>query len=464
MATEELYPHMPSLPATARLPHGLGADASPWLDRYIGFSRKWSPRAYDGFHEAVGLWVLSTVAARRLIVHFGRPRYSPLIIALAARTSLFAKSTTTEIGTELLHGAGLDWMLAPDQATPQKFVSNCSGRVPDGYVGLRVDAQARARSRLAFAGQQGWFYEEFGQHLRAMTRANGTMAEFRGIIRRFDDCPQRFEYSTIGRGSDVVDRPYLALLANMTPADLRPLAKRGSSMWGDGFWARFAFVTPPTVERRLDRFPRTERPIPHALVEPLRSWHQRLGIPVVQVRGGEGEPYVAAVTPQQPMIISLGDGVFDAIYRYSEGLTAIIQSSDLPDLDGNYSRFPEKAIRISMLITSLEGGDTIEMRHWARAQEVAERWRACLHALYQQVNDPGPSKAEQDEEKVLRVLRRRGELTAAQVSRFVRGLSTSETKVILEGLVEAGEVVSRSTARTVRYSLPSQGTVDNIDR
>ena|SRR5215475_15476569 len=37
----------------------LAAIASPWLDSYVDFSRKWAPEAHDGFHEACGLWVLS---------------------------------------------------------------------------------------------------------------------------------------------------------------------------------------------------------------------------------------------------------------------------------------------------------------------------------------------------------------------------------------------------------------------
>src|SRR5207248_11561637 len=59
-------------------------------------SSKWSPRAYDGFHEAVGLWILSTIAARRVALAHGGRRYTPLFIALTARTSLYSKSTTAD--------------------------------------------------------------------------------------------------------------------------------------------------------------------------------------------------------------------------------------------------------------------------------------------------------------------------------------------------------------------------------
>ena len=37
-----------------------------WLDNYVEFSMKFSPRSPESFHQVCGLWVLSTVAARRV--------------------------------------------------------------------------------------------------------------------------------------------------------------------------------------------------------------------------------------------------------------------------------------------------------------------------------------------------------------------------------------------------------------
>ena len=56
------------LPKHIILPLSLGSDACPWLDEYIDFSRYWSPRSYDGYHEAIGLFVLSTVASKTCIL------------------------------------------------------------------------------------------------------------------------------------------------------------------------------------------------------------------------------------------------------------------------------------------------------------------------------------------------------------------------------------------------------------
>lgn len=197
----------PALPDSARLSEEDDAGASPWLDGYVTFSKRWSPNGYDGFHAAVGLWLLSTVAARRVCLRLGGFQYTPLTVALAARSSLFAKTTTADVGTATLAAADLAWLLASDSATPAKFINDLAGHVPEDLESLPPATQERLRRRLAFAGQRGWFYEEFGQHVAAMMRADGPMGDFRGLLRRLDDCKDWYESGTIARGSERVAVP-----------------------------------------------------------------------------------------------------------------------------------------------------------------------------------------------------------------------------------------------------------------
>jgi hypothetical protein len=143
------------LPDEAQLPEHLGATASRWLDEYVAFSRTWSPLGYEGFHEAVGLWILSTVAARRVMTPLGSKRYCPLYIALVAKTGLYAKSTTASIGYDVLRAAQLDWLLASDDMTPQKFISDLVGRVPSNYAQLAPHEEKLVRQRLALPAQRG---------------------------------------------------------------------------------------------------------------------------------------------------------------------------------------------------------------------------------------------------------------------------------------------------------------------
>jgi len=449
----------PALPDSARLDADLGLDACQWLDDYIAFSRKWSPRSFDGFHEACGLWLLSTIAARRVVLNFGKPFYTPLYIALTARTSLYAKSTVGDIAIQTLRAAGLDWLLTPDDSTPQAFVRGLSRRVPDDFSDLPDADQARIKNRLALAGQRGWFYEEFGQHIAAMMREGGVMADFRGLLRRFDDCKEGYTTETIGRGSVKVERPYLSLLALLTPADLAPFARRGAALWGDGFLARFALITPDGANDNRARFPDSERIIPSTLLDPLRQWHSRLGMPNVEIEditNDEGEPTGrkrAVVSEHAPQICTMEKGIADAFYNYHDGLLDLVRESERTELDGNYSRFAEKAMRMAILFASLENGNRIEMRHWARAQEIAERWRSNLHSLFEQVtarDEPGYKRTQED--RVIKCLRRHSPASAFEIGRYT-GLSTDEAETILKSLVEAGAVTPLQTNKTTKYQL-----------
>ncbi len=443
------------LPESARLPKDAGVFACSWLDEYIAFSRKWSPRAYDDFHEAVGLWILSTIAARRVALAHGGKRYTPLFIALTARTSLYSKSTTADIGLSILSDCGLDWLLAPDESTPQKFIQSLAGRLPADYGSLSPEIQEYVKRQLALSGQRGWFYEEFGQHLSAMSRENGTMADFKGIIRRLDDCKAKCSRETISRGNETIIAPYVALLVGMTPADIRPYAKAGGAMWHDGFWARFAFVTPPYDSPKDDRFPRDIRYIPPALISPLITWHKRLGVPEVTVTMEEEGMYRYQRSTLPERLILWSDDAYEAYYRYDIALKSLLTRNEYKhgDFDGNYARFSEKALRIALLFASLEDSRHIEMRHWARAQEITERWRANLHYLYDQVNISEISEPERLEEKIMGVVEKLEEVTPSVIRQYIRGIDTPSARHKLIELAKAGALEEIANKRAPRYRL-----------
>ncbi|SRR6266567_3296679 len=462
---EVVSPEMPlstcaPLPASAMIPEEAGTWASTWLDEYIAFSRQWSPRAYDDFHEAVGLWVLSTVAARRVSLPHGGKRYTPLFIALCARTSLYSKSTTADIGLAVLSQAGLDWMLAPDEATPQRFIQSLAGRLPADYGTFSPDLQERGRQQLALSGQKGWFYEEFGQHLAAMARENGTMADFKGIIRRLDDCKEKYSRETISRGTETIYSPYVALLVGMTPADIRPYTRAGGTMWHDGFWARFAFVAPSTDIPKLDRFPPGYRIIPPALTLPLRAWHERLGMPEVTISEGEAGAFTWQRGRLPESWMSWTEEAYEAYYTYDIALKSLLAGPLYKhgDFDGNYARFPEKALRIAILLASLSNQHRIEYCHWARAQQITERWRSHLHSLYEAVNQAEVTEAEQMEDKIVQVVTRLSWATARELSQYIRGLDTSSARGKAEELVRAGLFEKIKVGKTEKYAVA--GSVD----
>jgi len=450
------------LPTLARLDPELAENASPWLADYGDFSALWSPRAFAGFHVGVGLFVLSAVASRRVVLHLGGPRYTNLYIALACRTGLWAKTTTAKIGLQTLGDAGLAYLLAPDDASPQAFVQSLVARRPERWAKLTPEAQAGERQRLACAGQRSWFYEEFGQQVAAMMRQSGFMADFRGLLRRVDDCPPEYRYDTVGRGMDVVERPYLAFLANITPADLKPYAQRGANLWGDGFLARFAFITPPEHNRGRGRFPQGVRVVPTKLLAPLEAWHKRLGIPQVTITpvgaGKDGEPaggYQVEVAPTAPEVCTLGTAVFERFYVYHDALLDLTLAMNLHDLDGSYVRLSEKALRVAMLLASLENGGAVELRHWAKAQEITEEWRLGLHRLYEQINAAEAPLEQQLMGKILRQIAQHGPLTARELTQRIWELPADMARSLLTELVAAGELEEAPAGKTTRYRLPT---------
>ena len=452
---------VPILPESAQLDPELGDGVANWLDEYVALSRLWSPRAYDDFHVACALWMLSTVAARRVVCHFGGSRYTNLYIALVARSSLWAKSTTAKIVNQTLREAGLSWLLAPDDSTPQRFISDLVRRVPSDWDQLDMAARRAASLRMAFPAQRGWFYEEMGQKIDAMLNASGFMADFRGILRSFDDCPEDYQYASIGRGLDKVQQPYIAMLGNMTPSDLQRATHKSPGLWQDGFWARWAFVTPPSDSNSSRaRFPEGERQIPDSLVQPIRAWHERLGIPEVDVearRGDDGKTdgWEVFAGPIHRSTVTVTSEAREAFYRYHDALLDVVEDLDNRDFDGNYARFAEKALRVAMLLASLEHGDVITLPVWARAQSIAERWRRSLHELYAQANEPPPSEQAHREEQVIQIIARKGEMTPSEVARFMRGMSRNEVSIVLEGLANAGALIRVAETRkgTVRYAL-----------
>jgi Protein of unknown function (DUF3987) len=463
----DLYDY-PELPDYAKVDHDHAAGASLWLDDFIAFSKMWAPRAYEGFHEVVGLFVLATTAARRIKIAFGpRGVYTSLYLALAARTTLFTKTTVAEIGLELLRLAGLGALLADDESTPQAFLRSLTTQVPANYDCLSAEERQVIALQLSFAAQRGWFYEEWGQQLTAMMQKDGVMASFRSIVRRLDDHKETYVHHTIARGREVLQKLYLTLLVNVTPADLKPFVKAHSPLWRDGYMARFAFITPNDSDVRETAFPEGSPTYPRCLISTLRSWHERLGIPQVRIeperdqRQQETGRYdIRQITPLAEKTYRLSPEVRQAYYRYDRAMRELIRRQATHELDGSYGRFPIKALRIAGLLASLhDDGNrgTIELPQWYRGQQIAERWRRDLHRLISQVHgDVEPSTLVKAEQRILSVLTKHGTLTARDIHRWTK-LAYADITSHLATLMTAGVVRSEPTSRSTAYCYVQPG-------
>lgn len=456
----QMNAEVPELPEEARLPDWLGQDACPWLDDYVAFSKKWSPESYHGYHEACGLFVLSTVAARRVVFNLGGVKATNLYILLVGRTSIHAKTTAARIGTGLLKEANLGWLLAPNEITPQKLIEIMSSKaLPKNYNSLSAHAQKNALNRVRTAGQRGWFLDEFGGNIASMMQLSSVMFGIKNLIRILDSAPEDYEYSTIKRGQNLIFNPYLSILGNITIADLIPYAKKGNNLWGDGFLARFCMVVPPNDNLSFGRFPNEKRVFPESLTSPLKEWSDRLGFPEYQIIDSEGQKIVKC---EQTIFSSLtiSDETFDAYYEYRDALKMMMTNNPDHDLDGNYLRLAEKALRIAALFASLGGSECIELAHWAKAQEITEHWRVGLHELHRQVNDNNRDQPKayikdmSHEEQILRAVSKKGIVGMREIAQFTT-LKTDVIKPIMAEFVQEGKLMAINDNGKECYKLPS---------
>ena len=256
----------------------LAAEACPWLDAYIAYSQQWSPRGAPLLHETVAIWLLSAIAAGRIHVDLGPSHISTLMLAICAPSSVYAKSTTVNLGIRLMNHARLNGLLHADESTPQVLVkSMAKPPIPDEFFVLPETERATITTRVAFAGQRSWFYEEWGQQLKQMQRSDAPMALLHGMLRRLDDGRLSHASDTIARGREEVIDPYLSLLTNCTPTDLAPYCTPGHAYWHDGLWARFAFIGAGEATPSRARLPRKHRfQIPASLVKDVHGWHAYL--------------------------------------------------------------------------------------------------------------------------------------------------------------------------------------------
>lgn len=457
--SNQLNEERPQLPPEAKVPEDHGLDACPWLDEYVEFSRIWSPESFDGYHEACGLAVLSIAAAGRVVFNMSGLRKTNLNILLVGRTSIYAKSTVSKIAKDLLVEAGLDWLLAPDETTPQKLIEDMSSvKLPDNFAMMNDEEQLKTTNRMRMSGQRGWIVDEFGDRISAMMQPDNCMSGIKGLIRTLDGAPLKYEYATIGRGLNLITNPYLPILGNITIADLSPYAKRGNTLWGDGFFARFATPTPPIDSFNSGRFPNKERIFPKSLVSPIVDWNIRLGLPQYKIEGPNGNQILKIKSiPQENLRIS--DKVSDAFNEYHEGLRWLIWKNENDDLDGNYARLPEKALRIAALFASLANSDSILLKHWAKAQSITERWRVGLHEMYEQLSSGNQDQATKYikdlpvEDQILRAISKNVMPTKREISQFT-GFDYDIVEPGLKKLISDGNVLAIQQGKTTKFYLP----------
>lgn len=397
---------VPELPAAARLPEQLGADAGAWLSDYVSYASSVSERTPDIIHQAAGLYLASVAVARRLYLPMRHADVFPnLYILPVAPTTLYAKTTGLGVMTSLLDDA-MPHLQLSNESTPEALLAELAGREPPNLDSKEISDEEREVWKLSqrFAAQRGLVLEEASALLAGMKREY--MQGMAELLLRLYDCPRLYRRHTRGGGYAMIRTAYLSFCGWTTPARLR--TAEIETGWQDGLFARFALVTPagPPTRPADDGYMRERPTRPTALLEDL----SRLANSLLPTPDEFPKPVVS-----RPVTIE-GDARA-AWYRYYQATSYdLLTGPGAPDarLHGTYGRLSTSALKVSLLLAALDwsrsgdaGDPVVTLAHYAAAQRIAEDWRASAHRLLNTLSaKPEAEEEDRDLRRLLAVLER----------------------------------------------------------
>jgi hypothetical protein len=475
---EEKQPDLldcPDLPKYAQLQPSLSIGVCPWLDEYIKHSKRCSPEGYKDFHTFCGVMVLSTIAARRVCIPMGvETLYTNLYCMICSPSTKFAKSTTANVWKRIIEELGLSNLYQQKHISAQKLTSEMSGSVSKGYEGMTLDQKTAEQQRITWAGQKCLYYDEYGKVLKSIFQEKSVMQEMQRFLLEAYDCTNELGKSTFSRGDEIPDNPYLSVLGLGVTETLQNTLRKGAEGWLDGLMARTVIIcSEGACVRKTAAFVREK--VPDTLTGPLEKWHTALGLPKVEIEAVEENAYTAKFTSElkeHECIMPEDKEAFKAYDRYREALNDISNKDSFPrDLIASYGRLDKVAVKMAMLFASLDACVTgkriddveITLKHWAKAQELAEVLRKSLHEFYCQVTGqyrtPKASreyailaalkhyasiqKEEKDKPVSISVLRNR--------SRSIQQYSCEEIESSMKWLVSSGQVGFDTKGKATKY-------------
>lgn len=442
----------PALPDAARLDPEIGNGAGEWLDRYIAHARAISPMTPALFHESAGLWLGSVAIARRLKIAMPYGDVYPnLFVLWLASTTLWRKTTGLEVARTLARDA-FPHLLAPQDTTPEGFLSDLSGREPANLASLPDDLKTLWHQERNYAAQRGLALDELsGLMAGAGKDYNAGLLE---AFLRFYDCDPMYARSTRGLGRVIVRNAYLALLGASTPAAMAPHVM-SDRLWSNGWWARFAMLTPdnlrPDWEKPVEEDPETIEKLKHD----LRALYDRL-------------PPATWPNPPDARGVILGAGVMTAFDAYNKALSYDLLTSDQVDnrLHGAYGRLPTQALKVATILAALDwraqdgNAPVISLGHFARAMTIAEGWRSSAHRALLQATESEFNRLQQ---RIIRQCARYepdGGATLREIYRNMQDKKPADIQDVVNQLLAVGmleehkaEVGPQGGRPSIRYRL-----------
>ncbi len=464
---------IPDLPGvrTVRQPD---LSAGQWLTDYTNYAHQCSPMSPEIYHEAIGLWLLSTAVARRVVLRVSGGDIHPnLFMLLIGPPGLVRKTSAMKVAERVADEA--DVLLLPSLGTTEALsVELAYDRQPKNLEKNTKDYQ-RWLGERALAAQRGLLLDEASGLFDAGKK--DYMAELRPLLLRWYDCPDKLTFTqTVSRGRSIIDDSYLALAGATTPGAMRRYFGKKSVEWEDGTWSRFNLITYETLpDFKFFGGERIEPP--RRLVERLRFLYaSALKIPEVieipEEKDDDGNVIIKAhlaVTPLEVVSVTIDPAAWTSWESYAAALHSVAVHSHRnggKKLSPLYTRQHFHTIKIAILLATADWADAggkgplrVELRHWERAQWISERWRASVHrvdSLVSQASDDGPStpQVETDAQSLLNLVQRKQSIKNRDITQHTSrwgGEKQKRVDAALNLLLAQGKI--RHDETTKKYSV-----------
>ena len=234
---------------------------------------------------------------------------------------------------------------------------------------------------------------------------------------------------------------------------MAPHLASNSALWGNGWWPRFAILCPETDRPAWRESQDTDPNKKQALIDVLTAIYTALPGPVYP------EPVAARS-------VTIDPDAFNAWRRYGKALRYDLQiDGGLPEnLHGLYGRLPTQALKIAILLATIDtpAAPAITLAYYARAQAIAETWRASAHRVQALTIQADANKMA---DRIIKTVSAAGGegISAREVRNSMRDVDVWKLETELTSLVNVGELTkterkpgSKGGRPTVLYSLSTE--------
>lgn len=437
--------YCPALPTEAQAIYQHLAPCGSWLEQYVAFASAAAPMTPLSFHEIAGLFAVSMAVARRLALRAGiLTIYPNLYFLFVSPSTIDHKTTGLKVLEHIINNAGLTHLLMPRKGSPQALVADLDhGKLPSSRQMRDLEAFL---ARRAFAAQRGWVREEASALFASLKQEfNAGLLE---LILELYDCPTYFDDLTISRGEVTIKQAYLSFFGVSTPIEMAPHFSN-LGYWSNGLWARCMVLTPSTPQTTFTFLPESIAG-DDVLSARLRAIYRLFPIPVAlleETEDARGNPqqYIALHNDQPPAQVVLAPGVWSAWEAYSKATTHTLLHNGSVDqeLYACYGRLGTLAMKVAMLLAAMDSDElpiTVDLRHFASAQQRVESWRAGLHRLWEEQS--ATSEGRLTKRVLDRLAKQKNGMTARDLCQALRETSKQIGDAL--GLLERAGKVSQT--------------------